>query len=95
MDNQTISLTGTYINPDKVSIENKKVIDISVSLADISSSNYTSSVRLNYAATEIQLYSSSSKSTYYTYYVPVYKEQINYNTWKTTINKSFQELGTS
>lgn len=90
MDNTTISLTGTNVNPDKTSIENKKTIDISVSSADISSSNYTSSIRLNYTFTELQVYVSSSNSTYYT---PIYKEKIDYNTWKTTINKSFQELG--
>jgi hypothetical protein len=95
MNNTTIALTGTTQNPDTASIINKKTIDISVSLADISASNYTGSrsVGLNYSNTEIQVYVSSSASANATYYVPVYAEKINYNIWKQTINKSFQELG--
>lgn len=93
MNNTTIELTGTSINPDTNSIVNKKTIDISVTTADISASNYTGSVKLNYAKTEIEVYVSSSVSANATYYVPVYAEKINYDVWKKTINKSFQELG--
>jgi len=93
MNNTTIALTGTTQNPDIASIINKKTIDISVSLADISASNYTSSVKLNYTGNEIQVYVSASASINATYYVPVYAEKNNYDVWKRTVNKSFQELG--
>lgn len=93
MNNTTIELTGTTVNPDKEAIAAKRTIDISVTQSDISASNYTSSIWLNHAKTEIQVYVSSSNSTNATYYVPVYAEKINYNVWKQTINKSFQELG--
>jgi hypothetical protein len=93
MNNTTIELTGTTQNPDAEAIATKKIIDISITSTDISASNYTGSIGLNYSNTEIQVYVSSSASANATYYVPVYAEKINYNTWKQTINKSFQELG--
>lgn len=95
MNNTTIALTGTTQNPDAEAIATKKVIDISITSTDISASNYTGSrsIGLNYSNTEIQVYVSSSASANATYYVPVYAEKINYNAWKQTINKSFQELG--
>ena len=93
MNNTTIALTGTTVNPDKDGLATKSVIDISVTQSDISASNYTSSIWLNHAKTEIQVYVSSSASVNATYYAPVYAEKINYAVWKQTINKSFQELG--
>jgi hypothetical protein len=93
MNNTTIALTGTTQNPDAKAIVTKKVIDISITSTDISASNYTSSVKLNYTGNEIQVYVSASASTNATYYVPVYAEKINYDVWKRTVNKSFQELG--
>lgn len=93
MNNTTIALTGTTVNPDKDAIATKSTIDISVTQSDISASNYTGSIWLNHTKTEIQVYVSSSSSINATYYVPVYAEKINYNVWKQTINKSFQQLG--
>lgn len=93
MNNTTIVLTGTTVNPDVSSITNKKIINLSVTETDLSASGYLNTVWLNNLKTEIQVYVSSSSSIYSTYYVPVYAEKINYEVWKRTINKSFQELG--
>lgn len=93
MATTTINLAGTSVNPDTASIASKRPIDISVNISDISSSNYTGTVQLNNLQTEIQVYVSSSSSTGSMYYAPVYAEKINYETWKRSINKSFQELG--
>lgn len=93
MNNTTIELTGTTVNPDASSVTNKQTINLSVTVTDLSASGYLDTVLLNNLKTEIQVYVSSSSSIYSTYYVPVYAEKINYEVWKQTINKSFQELG--
>jgi uncharacterized phage protein gp47/JayE len=89
-----MSITQLNIqNPDSESIVNKERIDISVSLFDISASGHSGSVNTNYTTTlqliTVPLDEATDRNLYYT---PIYKEEINYSTWLTRINKNFQEL---
>jgi hypothetical protein len=81
------------VNPDSESIVNKERIDISVSLFDVSASGYSGSVATNYSVTipiiTVPLDEDADKNLYYT---PIYREELNYDTWLTTVNKNFEEL---
>lgn len=88
-----IEITGSIPNPDKLAIEEKSLIDISISEYDISASGYSTTLKLNYDRSEIVLLNDADNDDYDTYYTPLYTEKINYDTWKNTINKSFNELG--
>ena len=41
---------------------------------------------------EIVLLDDETSDVHDTYFTPIYSEKISYDTWKRTINKSFQEL---
>lgn len=83
-------------NPDSASIANKTTIDISFSQTDVTASNSTGSIKGNYNNTGIVLitprYEEIPVTTGRVYYTPAYTEQINYQKWLTTINKTFVEL---
>lgn len=87
-----VLITGSVTNPDTMAIKRKSLIDISVSTFDISASNYTDTLKLNYNNSEIVLLDDENVDEFDTYYTPLYTEKINYNVWKTSINKTFQEL---
>jgi len=82
------------LNPDSSSIVSKKQIDISLSLADISASGHSGSIKTNYQInsqiiiTDPEVTSGPGK----VYYTPIYKEKINRSAWLSTINKNFEEL---
>lgn len=82
-------------NPDLLARQRKSTIDISTTVTDVSSSNSGSNMLLNYQRDELVLYvdaNPSSSSEPFVYYTPVYTEKLDYNVWKTTVNKSFQQL---
>lgn len=83
---------STVQNPDKRAIESKDIININVSLGDISASNTTQSINLNIPKTELVVYIDSTETTGSLYYTPMYTEVISYRTWRNTINKAFTEL---
>lgn len=82
------------VNPDKVSIANKTVVDISVTSFDISASGYTTSsdIKLIANGTEIVIVDDITDNNFDKYYTPLYSEKINYNVWATTVDKNFYEL---
>lgn len=82
-------------NPDLSSIESKSTIDISFSQVDATASGYSASMKTNYdASAQIVIAGGDpnigERGT--VYYTPLYVEKINYEVWKTTINKTFEEL---
>jgi hypothetical protein len=83
-------------NPDSSSIVNKETIDISLSLFDVSASGYSSSVTTNYTVTGQTVLlprdNGGEVSSGNVYYTPLYKEKINYEVWKSRVNKNFKEL---
>lgn len=81
-------------NPDKLDIQNKKTINVLLNLADVSASGFLPRLQTTYDGQEIVVYDDDATETVGDiYYTPFYKEKISYNEWKTTINKSFEELG--
>lgn len=88
-----VPVTGSIVNPDKSAIQKKSLINIPISTFDISASNHTTDIKLNNTNNlEIILLDDQTADEFDTYYTPLYTEKINYNVWKTTINKTFQEL---
>lgn len=82
-------------NPDSASIQRKSVIDISFSQTDATASLVSSSMKTNYnGANQIVVLPRDEENLQpgYVYYTPLYVEKINYNVWKTRINKTFEEL---
>lgn len=82
-------------NPDSASIANKSTIDIGVYDTDISASAYSQSIKLNYTNDSIIVQIPEDIDEFtdgYRYYTPMYTEKINYDEWKTTVNKTFKEL---
>lgn len=81
------------VNPDSSSIMLKRDIDISFSSFDVSASGHLDGILTNYTKTEIVVtipeaeYLNSSS-----YYVPIYTEKLDYDTWLTRINRNFEEL---
>jgi hypothetical protein len=92
IQNTNIELDGTIVNPDTRAIQQKTMIDISLRVGDISASNYTSQIKLNYNNSEIMLLDDENSDNNDTYFTPLYTEKISYEVWKKTINKSFLEL---
>jgi len=93
IQNTNVELSGSIVNPDIIPIQQKTMIDITLNLSDISASNYVNQIKLTYDNSEIILVDDDESDTHDTYFTPIYNEQIDYETWKRTINKSFQELG--
>jgi hypothetical protein len=91
---KTLNLSNTVVNPDLVPIQQRSRIDINISEFDLSASGYSEAVKLNYEKKEIVIVDSLDPNlvTGSLYYTPLYTEKIDYNVWKTEINKSFQEL---
>ena len=87
----TFSIVNTP-NPDSASISSKEIIDLSISLFDVSASGHSGSVVTNYSSTGQVVVVGSSNPTGSTYYTPIYKEKLDYNVWASRINKNFQEL---
>ena len=86
-----VLVTGSR-NPDTNSIVDKQQIDISVSMVDISVT-VSSSIKPNFSATALDVVvGGSTLETGSVYYTPIYKEELDYDTWLTRINKNFQEL---
>jgi hypothetical protein len=94
-------------NPDKHAIEHKEPISIAISQFDISASLHTTEylltqARLSDSEQRILITSGEFVPNSITmdevsgsmgiYYTPVYAERINYEVWKNSINKTFQEL---
>jgi hypothetical protein len=92
IQNTNIEITGSIVNPDATSIRQKSMIDITINPYDIVASEYSDEIKLNYNQTEIVLLDDDTSETHDTYFTPLYNEKINYEVWKRTINKSFQEL---
>lgn len=87
------NITVSGSNPDKASIQRKKIIDISLNSTDVSASNAYDDILLNYTQTEITIINDKQNGTKGdVYYTPLYTEKINYSVWKRTIDKSFKEL---
>lgn len=87
-----IILSGSVQNPDTPSIRSKKPIDISLTQFDVSASQ--ANVKMNTITGIITVHPTVTGSSDIAelYFTPMYKEKINYNEWKTTVNKSFSEL---
>lgn len=86
-------------NPDVKSITNKEIIDISYTNKDIylASSSFTEeSVIVNDSLEQITIVTPRYDNVPVTdgriYFTPLYTEQIDYQTWVTTVNKNFFEL---
>lgn len=82
-------------NPDSASIANKETIDISLSLFEVSASGYNESIKTNYTQTELTVVTPRFDGEIVSgniYYTPIYTEKLNYEVWKSTINKNFEEL---
>jgi hypothetical protein len=82
-------------NPDVPSIKTKSTIDISFTEVDATASGYSASIKTNYdGAAQIVVAGGDptvgERGTIY--YTPLYVEKINYDVWKTRINKTFEEL---
>lgn len=92
IQNTNVELSGSITNPDIISIQQKTMIDISLNPGDITASNYIGQVKLTPDNSEILLIDDEESDTDDTYFTPIYNEKINYEVWKRTINKSFQEL---
>jgi hypothetical protein len=95
----TIDLSAQE-NPDKNAIASKQVIDVSLSMTDISASLSSGSLNLsgiktNYMKQKLIIVTDAAEQNNEgnIYYTPTYTEQINYEVWKTTVNKTFNELG--
>lgn len=80
-------------NPDSASISIKGEIDISVSMFDISASGRLGNLNTNYTESELAVYLPEADFlTSSSYYTPIYKEELSYEVWLTSINKNFEEL---
>lgn len=97
-----VIVTASLSNPDKDAIVNKRTIDISLLESDVSSSGLT--VKINPSTSQVRIQRTTQVDEFADdfdpsklpdvsfYYTPIYSEKINYNIWKTRINKTFQEL---
>lgn len=93
MISNLVQITASIQNPDKQAIQSKQIVDVSISIFDVSSSGYSNAMSLNYQNTEAVVYLDSTTTTGSLYYTPVYNENLNYEVWKQRVNKSFNELG--
>lgn len=81
-------------NPDIENIENKRDVDISFSVADVSASLKTEVINTNYIGDNLSVVLPNADEVIIkgsVYYTPVYKEKLNYERWLTS-NKNFREL---
>jgi hypothetical protein len=93
ISSSNVTITASISNPDARVISQKKLVDISLNLFDVSASNSQNKIMLNFGQTEIIVFDDNLNQTKGDiYFTPLYTEKINYEVWKTTINKSFQEL---
>lgn len=88
----SVDITGSISNPDKIAIQEKTLIDITLNPFDISASNYSDQIKLNYNQSEIVILNGEESGNHAVYFTPLYTEQLNYLQWKRQINKSFLEL---
>jgi hypothetical protein len=99
----TLITTINTRTPDSSSIQTKSTIDISFSMAELSSSkvimsssaNYALQLKPNYTTNGLVLEVPRTQDAILSsegYYTPVYTEKINYDQWKLKINKVFLEL---
>lgn len=87
-----ITLLDT-VNPDSESISQKKQIDISTSLFDVSASGHFGKIQTNYSITsQVVTIPDTDYLNSSSYYTPIYKEKLKYDVWLTRINKNFEEL---
>lgn len=90
-----VTLDNEIKSPDIDSIVLKNTINISYLEFDVSASGYSSSVLPNYTKTGVTVVvprEEGQKMSGSVYYTPLYSELINYDVWKSRINKNFQEL---
>lgn len=87
-----VDVTASIENPDKLAIQKKDMVDISLSPFDITASGYAEKIKLNYNNSEITLITDTNSDKFDIYFTPVYSEKLSYQQWKKQINKSFQEL---
>ncbi len=87
-----VDVTASISNPDKLAIQNKQLIDITVNPFDITASGHTEKTKLNYNNSEIILITDDELDRFNVYFTPIYTEKLSYQQWKKQINKSFQEL---
>lgn len=81
-------------SPDAAAIVAKGVVDISLSVSDVSASLMSGSlavdsVTLNPTKQKIVVIDDGSDGVYFT---PIYTERLNYTEWQRTVNKTFEEL---
>ena len=78
-------------NPDTEAVESKSELNISYNSLEVSASGYSSSVQFNgndiNILNDITIPSGSNR-----YYTPLFKENLSYTVWKTTVNKTFSQL---
>lgn len=80
-------------NPDSGSVVNKENISLTISEFDVSASNKMSSIQTDYLGmSQVVTIPEPGRETTSSYYTPIYKEKINYDTWLVRINKNFEEL---
>lgn len=91
---KNIILSGSIQNPDSSTIRNKRIVDISLSDFDVSASQAKVSANLVTNIITVHPTVTGSSDIAELYFTPIYKEKINYNEWKTTVNKQFTELET-
>lgn len=97
MNNIVVDVSD-YENPDLDNVANKRTVDISVSQFDIDSSLSMgdidpAAVLLDYTGQSIVLYNDGQQETNGDlYYTPLYGEKLNYEEWKSRVNKDFVEL---
>lgn len=79
-------------NPDTDSITNKTPLNINYNTLEVSASGYSGSVKFNgndiTILNDVEPVVNSNM-----YYTPLFKENLSYDVWKTTINKTFNQLG--
>ena len=81
-------------SPDAAAIVAKGVVDISLSISDVSASLMSGSltvdsITLNPTKQKIVVIDDGSAGVYFT---PIYTERLSYNEWQRTVNKTFEEL---
>lgn len=82
-------------NPDSADIISKNTVDISLTSTDVSASYYSSSIQQNYAGSGLSVVTprpNSSIERGNIYFTPLYTEKLDYQEWKSRVNKNFLEL---
>ena len=81
-------------SPDAAAIVAKGVVDISLSISDVSASLMSGSltvdsITLNPTKQKIVVCDDGSDGVYFT---PIHTERLSYTEWQRTVNKTFEEL---